>query len=381
MDDKAERRQARQARFARDAAKPPPPPPKRTFAHPGGKMTSNKDEAMRKYLARKGDSLNAAQQAALTGMQQNGLAPPTPPKDDRTDKLYIGNLPFSVDGEKLGAMFSGRFEVIGAKIVCDRTTNRGRGFGFVTFGSAADAATAHDAFQGTRLEGRVLTVKYATQRGQKAQAPVLRKDGWGSWASPSTAAAPVEAPAAPAPAAVPAPEADLASKPLEEQAPVEAVALWKIATAAEVAAWRTAGVLLGSEMDARDGFVHCATAEQARVVAALYFAGQGGLKLLRVGVETLPKDTLWTVDDDAALRGRAGVAVRRVPAEAIAAFRGGTDVLHDGCLHLHARPSLAWSSVDEFDLPLVDGAHAFPRECVETEGPRGQTMGSFSITY
>ena len=52
-DSKEElRRQRRAAKFAADAAKAPPPIPKRTFAHPGGKITSNKEEATQKFLRR-----------------------------------------------------------------------------------------------------------------------------------------------------------------------------------------------------------------------------------------------------------------------------------------------------------------------------------------
>ena len=394
MADEQQKAKARAARFANDAKKPPPPPPKKTFAHPGGKMTTNKEEALRKYLERKGDSLNAAQQQALEDLQKKGLAPPTPPKpaEDRTDKLFVGNLPYKLDDQRLGALFASRYHVIGSKIVLDRQTNRGRGFGFVTFGSSEDAKAAHDAFQGVKVEGRLLTVKYATQRGQSKAKPVLRKDGWGSWATPSAASAPeaaeaavAAAPAASAPVAAPAaasaPVAD-DEKPLESETPVEAVALWKIATADEVKAWRAAGALTGSALDEKDGFVHCATADQARVVADLYFAGQSDLKLLRVSVESLKqKDTTWTRESDDALRGKQGVAVRLVPAEDIEKYRNGKDVLHDGCLHLHAAPPLPWSLVDEFDLPLVDGKHAFPRDCVATEGPRPQSLGGFSITY
>ena len=181
MADEQQKAKARAARFANDAKKPPPPPPKKTFAHPGGKMTTNKEEALRKYLERKGGSLNAAQQQALEDLQRKGLAPPTPPKpaEDRTDKLFVGNLPYKLDDQRLGALFASRYHVIGSKIVLDRQTNRGRGFGFVTFGSSEDAKAAHDAFQGVKVEGRLLTVKYATQRGQSRTKPVLRKDGWG----------------------------------------------------------------------------------------------------------------------------------------------------------------------------------------------------------
>ena len=50
---KLARRAKRAGRFAADAAKAPPPIPKRTFAHPGGKITSNKEEATATFLRRK----------------------------------------------------------------------------------------------------------------------------------------------------------------------------------------------------------------------------------------------------------------------------------------------------------------------------------------
>ena len=46
------RRAHRAAKFAKEAAAPPPVP-KKTMAHPGGKITSNKDEATAAFLARK----------------------------------------------------------------------------------------------------------------------------------------------------------------------------------------------------------------------------------------------------------------------------------------------------------------------------------------
>jgi len=46
------RRAHRAAKFAKEADAPPPVP-KKTMAHPGGKITSNKDEATAAFLARK----------------------------------------------------------------------------------------------------------------------------------------------------------------------------------------------------------------------------------------------------------------------------------------------------------------------------------------
>ncbi|KAK7253870.1 RNA binding protein [Aureococcus anophagefferens] len=111
-------------------------------------MTSNKEEATRKYLARRGDSLNAAQRAALAG-----VAPPAAAgaDGDRADKVFVGNLPFSTTAPGSGHVR--RYEIKGAKIVADRATNRSKGFGFVTFATEADAAAAVQAFAGVSVEG------------------------------------------------------------------------------------------------------------------------------------------------------------------------------------------------------------------------------------
>ena len=44
---------ARAARFSAAAAQPPPPLPVRSMAWPGGKLTHNKEDAVRKFIARK----------------------------------------------------------------------------------------------------------------------------------------------------------------------------------------------------------------------------------------------------------------------------------------------------------------------------------------
>ena len=89
-------------------------------------MTTNKEEALLQVPGeRKGGSLNAAQQQALEDLQRKGLAPPTPPQRKiRTDKLFVGNLPYKLDDQKLGALFASRYHVIGSKIVLDRQTNK-----------------------------------------------------------------------------------------------------------------------------------------------------------------------------------------------------------------------------------------------------------------
>ena len=77
--DPSDPREARAARFEREAIeKAKYAPPKKVMAHPGGKVVSNKDEATRKFLARRlasGATLTADQQRALEalgGVDGNG---------------------------------------------------------------------------------------------------------------------------------------------------------------------------------------------------------------------------------------------------------------------------------------------------------------------
>ena len=57
-------------------------------------------------------------------------------------KLFVGNLPFSVNNEKLSQEFAKVGEVVSANIVMDRSTNRSKGFGFVEFATAEAAQAA-----------------------------------------------------------------------------------------------------------------------------------------------------------------------------------------------------------------------------------------------
>jgi len=62
------------------------------------------------------------------------------------------------------------------------------------------------------------------------------------------------------------------------------------------AAWREAeagGAFRGSEADARDGFIHFSTAEQAAETAAKWFAGQSDLVLVAVDADALGDKLKW----------------------------------------------------------------------------------------
>ena len=46
-------------------------------------------------------------------------------------KLFVGNLPWSVDNSELESLFSDFGSVISANVITDRVSKRSRGFGFV----------------------------------------------------------------------------------------------------------------------------------------------------------------------------------------------------------------------------------------------------------
>jgi len=76
-------------------------------------------------------------------------------------KIYVGNLPFSVDDQGLRDAFSAHGEVASAQIVMDRETGRPRGFGFVEMTNDDDARKAIEALNGQQLGGRTLVVNEA----------------------------------------------------------------------------------------------------------------------------------------------------------------------------------------------------------------------------
>jgi RNA recognition motif-containing protein len=76
-------------------------------------------------------------------------------------KLYVGNLPFSLNEAALEALFQTFGEVVSAKIITDRDTGRSKGFGFVEMKSETAAAEAIRALHQSDLQGRPLTVSEA----------------------------------------------------------------------------------------------------------------------------------------------------------------------------------------------------------------------------
>jgi RNA recognition motif-containing protein len=76
-------------------------------------------------------------------------------------KIYVGNLPFSVNDQGLREAFEPHGQVSSAQIVMDRETGRPRGFGFVEMSNDDEARKAIEALHGQQLGGRTLVVNEA----------------------------------------------------------------------------------------------------------------------------------------------------------------------------------------------------------------------------
>ena len=79
-------------------------------------------------------------------------------------KIFVGNLSFEVTDFDLEDLFKQHGEVISAKVILDRDTNRSRGFGFVEMSSDSGAQGAIDALNGTEVKGRAINVSIAKER-------------------------------------------------------------------------------------------------------------------------------------------------------------------------------------------------------------------------
>lgn len=77
------------------------------------------------------------------------------------NKLYVGNLPYSVRDNDLEQAFGEFGAVTSAKVMMERDTGRSKGFGFVEMASDAEAQAAINGLNGQPLGGRNVVVNEA----------------------------------------------------------------------------------------------------------------------------------------------------------------------------------------------------------------------------
>ncbi len=79
-------------------------------------------------------------------------------------KLYVGNLPYTVDDAALNALLAPYGTVESARVVADRDSGRSKGYGFAEM-SEGDALKAMAALNGSQYGGRTIHVNEARSKG------------------------------------------------------------------------------------------------------------------------------------------------------------------------------------------------------------------------
>lgn len=80
------------------------------------------------------------------------------------NKLFVGNLPWSMSSHSLKELFSPYGEITESIIISDRATGRSKGFGFITFAKEEEAQKAIEAMNEKEIEGRKIVVNVAKPR-------------------------------------------------------------------------------------------------------------------------------------------------------------------------------------------------------------------------
>ncbi|OVA17627.1 RNA recognition motif domain [Macleaya cordata] len=93
---------------------------------------------------------------------------PEPPEEA---KLFVGNLPYDMDSEKLAQLFDQAGVVEVAEVIYNRETDQSRGFGFVTMSTVEEAEKAVEMYNRYDVNGRLLTVNKAAPRGSRPERP------------------------------------------------------------------------------------------------------------------------------------------------------------------------------------------------------------------
>ena len=120
--------------------------------------------------ARKKQKVTNGNVAAVTTSDQHEETPhkEAPGKAEQQRRsLFVRGLPSTTTTESLTELFSESYPVKHATAVIDPATKQCRGYGFVTFADAEDAAGAKDECAGREVEGKRLRIELAEARHRK----------------------------------------------------------------------------------------------------------------------------------------------------------------------------------------------------------------------
>src|SRR6185436_9466764 len=93
--------------------------------------------------------------------------------------IYVGNLSWNLKDQDLSNLFAAHGEVISAKIVNDKFTNRSKGFGFVEMANDDQAQAAIAAMNGSEVDGRNIVVNESRPKPEGGGGGGFKKRSFG----------------------------------------------------------------------------------------------------------------------------------------------------------------------------------------------------------
>lgn len=82
-------------------------------------------------------------------------------------RIYVGNLPYTVDNAQLAQLVGSYGEVVDAHVVADRDTGRSKGFSFIEMANEETMRQVITGLNGMRLGTQTLTVNEARPRADQ----------------------------------------------------------------------------------------------------------------------------------------------------------------------------------------------------------------------
>ena len=74
------------------------------------------------------------------------------------NKIFVGNLPFSMSGYSLKDLFIHCGKIVDVEIISESNTGRSKGFGYITFTNELGVEKALLGMNGKDVEGQNITV-------------------------------------------------------------------------------------------------------------------------------------------------------------------------------------------------------------------------------
>ncbi|KAK5106294.1 nuclear localization sequence binding protein [Lithohypha guttulata] len=100
--------------------------------------------------------------------------------------LFVGNLSWNIDEAWLRETFEEHGELSGVRVMYDKATQRAKGFGYVEFVNADDAAKAYEAKKGFELDGRAINLDWASVKPDNREQQDNRRKSYGDQLSEPT---------------------------------------------------------------------------------------------------------------------------------------------------------------------------------------------------